>query len=223
MVPILQLFEFGYPNGSLFFDRSGALARRLQEMIPGLTSKSAVFEQREFIAPTNGIELLFGPGLSGIQTVAPLQEEFPTTASTFLQAVTEVLEISQLSWFRFRYVIGRPCASDEEAERLLWPLVPQETRDRLATLSARKWQALQAEFLIESLACQSRIAVVNLPRKAADGRADTGNAIPHITFQAEFRGLAPIAVADFDAPAFMKNVRENQIIEILSKLAPHLS
>jgi hypothetical protein len=41
MISLYQLFEFFYPDGFLFYDRSGALSRRLQELLPGLVIKSA--------------------------------------------------------------------------------------------------------------------------------------------------------------------------------------
>ena len=40
MKPLLQLFEFSYPNGHLFLDRGGAVCRRLREVMPALTRMS---------------------------------------------------------------------------------------------------------------------------------------------------------------------------------------
>ena len=108
----------------------------------------------------------------------------------------------------------------------MWPLVPEETKAKLQSLAEpRQWQALQVEFLVGNLACQSRIAIIDLvphPRLVV-GKVEPGKPVPHITFHVDFRGLAPIAVAEFDAEAFMKNVRESHAREILAKLAPHLS
>jgi hypothetical protein len=226
MVPLYQLFDFSYPDGLLFYDRSGALARRLQEALPGLAFKSGTVDQRDFALPAEEIELFFGIAISRIQTMAPGQEEFPSTAANFLQDVTEMLEISQLREFHFRYVIGRPCDSDEEAQRLMWPLLAEETKAKLCSLAKPPhWQALQGEFLLGNLACQSRVAIINLVphSKSATGKLEPGKAVPHITFHVDFRGLAPIAVAEFDAKAFMKNAKESHAREILTKLAPHLS
>jgi len=138
----------------------------------------------------------FGISISRIQTMAPDQQEFPSVAARFLQVVTEVLEVSQLKEFHFRYVLGKPCDSDEEAQKLMWPLVPEETKAKLHSLAEpRKWQALQGEFLIGNLACQSRIAIIDLvPHpKLAVGKVEPGKSIPHITFHVDFRGLTPIA------------------------------
>ena len=55
------------------------------------------------------------------------------------------------------------------------------------------------------------------------GKVEPGHSVPHITFHLDLRGLAPIALAEFDAEAFMKNARESHAREILAKLAPHLS
>ena len=226
MVPLFQQFEFTYPDGLLFYDRSGALGRRLQETLPGLTYKSALLDQRDFVLPAEDLELFFGVAMSRIQTMAPGQQEFSSIAADFLHIVTEVLEVNQLKEFHFRYVLGKACDSDEEAQKLMWPLVPEETKTRLHSLAEpRKWQALQAEFLVGNLACQSRMAIIDLvphPKLVAR-KGDSGKAVPHITFHVDCRGLVPIAVAAFDAQAFIKNVRENHTREILTKLAPHLS
>jgi len=226
MVPLFQLFEFSYPDGLLFYDRSGALSRRLQETLPGLAFRGASVDQRDFVLPAEDLDLFFGIAISRIQTMAPDHQEFPSAAARFLHVVTEVLEVSQLKEFHFRYVLGKPCDSAEEAQKLMWPLVPDETKTKLHSLAEpRQWQALQGEFLIGNLACQSRIAIIDLvPHpKLVVGKVEPGKPAPHITFHIDLRGFAPIAVAEFDAEAFMKNVRESHAREILAKLAPHLS
>ncbi len=226
MMPLFQLFEFSYPDGLLFYDRSGTLSRRLQESFPGLAFRASSVDQRDFVLPSEDLDLLFGIAFSRIQTLAPNQQAFTSTAASFLQIVTEVLEISQLKDFHFRYVLGKPCESDEAAQRLMWPLVPEETKAKLHALAEPgRWRALQAEFLVGNFACESRTAIIDVVphRKSAEGKAEPGIPVPHITFHVDFRGLAPIGVAEFDAEAFMKNVRDKHTQEILSKLAPHLS
>lgn len=226
MVALFQLFEFAYQDGFLFYDRSGALSRKLQELLPGLTVKRTTFDQRDFALPSQEIELFFGCAQSQIQTLSPGQEDFPSTATAFLQAVTQGLELSQLSEFRFRYVLGKACETNEEAQQLIWPLVPQETKEKLSTLAEpAQYRALQSEYIIKNLACQSRLAILDLephPRLAKAG-AERGKTMPHITFQLDVRGLLPIPLTGFDAEAFMKNVSQNQAREVLEKLAPHLS
>src|ERR1019366_3289040 len=90
MIPLFQLFEFSYLDGLLFYDRSGALSRRLQEQFPGLAFKTSSLDQRDFVLPAEDLDLYFGIALSRIQTLAPGQQEFPSTAARFLQIVTEV-------------------------------------------------------------------------------------------------------------------------------------
>ena len=114
MVALFQLFEFSYQDGFLFYDRSGALSRRLQDSLPGLAYKTASLLQRDFVLPAEDLDLVFGIAYSRIQTLAPGHEDFPPTAARFLQIVTDVLEVSQLTEFHFRYVLGRLCDSDEE-------------------------------------------------------------------------------------------------------------
>ncbi|MEO8428685.1 MAG: hypothetical protein ABI651_16420 [Verrucomicrobiota bacterium] len=202
------------------------MSRRLQEILPGLAFKTASLDQRDFVLPDANLNLFFGTTVSLIQTLAPDQQEFPSTAVRFLQTVTDVLEVSQLSEFRFRYVLGKPCSSDEEAQKLMWPLVPEESKAKMSSLAEPpQWQAIQGEFLLSNLACQSRIAILYLipHEKLAPDEAKSGRQLPHITFQLDVRGLAPVDVAKFDAEAFIKNVRDNHTHEILSKLAPHLT
>jgi hypothetical protein len=226
MVPLFQLFEFTYPNGFLFFDRSGIVSRRLQEMLPGLVFKSATADQRDLTLPAGDVELLFGVSFSRIQTIVPDSQDFPMIAANFQQIVTEHLEITQLNSFYFRYVLGKPCESEEEAHKLMWPLVPEETKAKMSSVvEPAKWNAIQGEFRLANFACQSRIAILTLfPHKQLlPPGARSDQQVPHITFQLDIRGVVPIETAKFDAEAFMKNVRENHAKEILTKLAPHLA
>lgn len=49
MVPIFQSFNFTYLDGALFYDRSGQLARRLQDSQPGLRFKNGNSDQRNLV------------------------------------------------------------------------------------------------------------------------------------------------------------------------------
>lgn len=226
MVPLLQLFEFSYPDGLLFYDRSGYLSQRLQESLPGLTFKSGSVDQRDFFLPAANLNLFFGFAISFIQTLAPDQTEFPSTAAQFLRIVTEVLQVGQLKEFRYRYVLGKPCSSDEEAQNLMWPLVPEESKAKMLSLAERRqWQGIQGDYLWGNLAFQARIAILYLipHEKLAPDEAKSGRQVPHITFHLDVRGLAPVNVSEFDAVRFMQHVRDQHTTEILSKLAPHLT
>jgi hypothetical protein len=74
MIPLFQLFEFSYPDGFLFYDRSGALSRRLQETFPGLAFKSSSLDRRDLALPAEDLDLFFGIALSRIQSMAPGQQ-----------------------------------------------------------------------------------------------------------------------------------------------------
>ena len=105
-------------------------------------------------------------------------------------------------------------------------MVPAETQARLQALAELpRWRALQGEFLVGNFACESRTAIIDLVphRQLAGEKAGQGKPVPHITFHVDFRGLAPIGVAGFDAKAFITNVRDKHTQEILSKLAPHVA
>ena len=226
MVSLFQLFEFSYQDGALFFDRSGALSRRLQALFPGLAAGNYTFEQRNFSLPGEDIDRSFGASLCRIQTLAPGHDGFPRMAASFVQAVSEVFEIGELKDFRFLHVLGKPCGSFEEAQSLIWPMVPGETKARLDSLTEpRRWDALQVEFTIGHLACQTRIAVIEMVphRSLAPTSASASAPLPHITFHADFKGSVPIDVADFDATAFIQKVCKSHTEEIMTKLAPHLA
>jgi len=227
MVSLFQLFEFSYQDGVLFFDRSGALARRLQTLFPGLVARNYTFEQRDFSLPGEDLDLFFGTALCRIQTLAPSHDGFPRMAASFVQAVSEVFEIGELKEFRYRHVLGKPCASQEEAQALMWPMVPDETKAKLDSLKKpRRWDALQVEFTIGHFVCQSRIAVIEMvPHRSLVPAGTSPTAptpLPHITFHVDYKGSVPIDVADFDAAAFIQKVCTSHTDEILTKLAPHL-
>ncbi|MGE3311423.1 MAG: hypothetical protein AB7O66_15760 [Limisphaerales bacterium] len=225
MVSLFQLFEFSYQDGVLFFDRSGALARRLRELFPGLVAGTYTLEQRDFSLPGEDLDLFFGIRLCRIQTLAPAHDKFPKMAASFVQAISEVFEITEIKDFRYRHVLGKPCASHEEAQALMWPMVSVETKAKLDSLKEpRRWDALQVEFTIGHFACQSRVAVIDMvPHRSLVTADMPANApLPHITFHVDFKGSVPIDVADFDAAAFIQKVRKDHSAEILGKLAPHL-
>lgn len=228
MDSLLQLFEFSYPDGFLFYDHSGALSRRLQEIFPGLSLslKDSSVAQRNFVLPAEDLDLFFGVSLAHIQTLAPQPQDFAQKAALFLQALSETLDINQLADFRFRQVIGRICSTVEEAQELLWPLVAAETKATMQSLDpSARWFAVQGEFVQGNFVHETRFAVMNLvphPPSAPAGVVP-GTVLPHFTCHFDVRGIAPIAVSEFDANAFIENVRRSQSQEILAKLAPHLA
>jgi hypothetical protein len=134
MFPLFQKFEFAYPNGELFHDRSGLLTRRLRELSPDLEPKDAEFRQRDFSLPSQDIHMLFGVSFSQFQSFSPSDKEFAAKAASFMQAVTDFFEISQLNRFSFRHVLGRACSTDDEAQKLSWPLVGEDQKAKLAAL-----------------------------------------------------------------------------------------
>jgi hypothetical protein len=225
MQSLFQLFEFSYQDGALFFDRSGALSRRLQSLFPGLLARNYTFEQRDFSLPSEDLDLFFGTALCRIQTLAPAHDGFPRMAANFVQAVSEVFEIGELKDFRYRHVLGKPCSSRAEAHALMWPMIPGETKAKLDSLNEpRRWDALQVEFTAGHFVCQSRIAVIEMvPHRSLVPAGTSATApLPHITFHADFKGSVPIDVADFDATAFIQKICKSHTEEILTKLAPHL-
>ena len=109
---------------------------------------------------------------------------------------------------------------------MIFTLVPEETKNKLLSLAVpSNWQALQAEFIFANLACVARTAIIDLApyRKMTGAKPAENRPVPHITFQVDCRGLAPIKASQFDAEAFMKNVRDSHTRDILAKLAPHLA
>lgn len=163
MVSIFQDFEFVYPEGDLFFDRSGALTRRLRTLFPGLVSKETDLNQREFSVSPQNLNLLFGIALSQIQTFAIDDRDFSKKASQFLECVCETFEIASLNRFSYKHILGRTCSTLAQAQELMWPLIGDEQKAKLAALSPLpSWTAVQGEFTHGPFAYESRIAIMNL-------------------------------------------------------------
>ncbi|HTI69318.1 MAG TPA: hypothetical protein VMF06_05105, partial [Candidatus Limnocylindria bacterium] len=148
MVSLFHLFEFSYPDGMLFFDRSGLIGQRLQAAFPGLLVKSTATDQRDFVLHEKSLDLYYGFSTAHIQSLAPNCSDFPEIAQKFFQIVVSTLEISVIKEFRFRYVVGRPCDSPEQAQQLLLPHIPQETQTQLGKIDFKiqkvLWHASQA-------------------------------------------------------------------------------
>lgn len=163
MISIFQEFDFVYPEGDLFFDRSGALTRKLRTLFPGLVSKETDLNQMEFSVSPQNIKLLFGIAVSQIQTFAVNDKDFTKKASQFLECVCETFEIASLNRFSFKHVLGRTCSTQEQAQDLMWPLIGEEQKVKLEALSPLpSWSAVQGEFIHGPFAYESRIAIMNL-------------------------------------------------------------
>ena len=224
--PILHLFEFAYPDGALFLDRAGSLCKRLQERLPGLTLKTVERNQIDLTLPGEGLEAYAGVVRSSIQTIRPTRLDFAALAADFLELTAEVLELKFLQEFRFRYVAGRECGSYEEANKVLLQLVHPETQAKMALIrEPASWSALQGEYRMGNFFVVDRIAVMDLEpsRNSGDAPASPPGAVPHITAQIDVRGLAGIAIGDFDAKAFISSFCTKYTEELLAKLGINLS
>jgi hypothetical protein len=163
MVTLFQEFEFVYSNGDLFYDRSGALARRLQDVFPGLTWKETLLNQRQFSIPSQHLQLLFGVAVSRLQSFNAEELAFGDKAAALLVSVSEFLEIDTLSSFSFKHVIGKPLANSEQAQELMWPVVGEDQRARLASVSPLPtWTSLQGQFTQGPFSFETRLAVMDL-------------------------------------------------------------
>ncbi len=164
MISIFQQFEFTYPNGELFYERSGQTTRRLREVFPNIEIKKELeTHQREFSEPDLNLKLFFGVRWAQIQSLATADKDFPQKAALFAQIITDALELDRLSSFSFRHVLGRPCSSQEKAQALMWPMVPDEHKKKLESLSPLpSYTSLQAEFTQGNFAFESRLAIMQL-------------------------------------------------------------
>jgi hypothetical protein len=219
-----QRFEFSYPDSFLYFDKSGEVARRIAGIWPGTSLKDSRGLQKDLVVREHDIELFYGITRSQIQSLSASAADFAAFGAQFMESVTATLEIASLSGFGFRHVLARPCRSMEEALELMWPLVPDQ-KERLSALAPpAAWHSLQGEMIQGGMAMEFKIAVMELIPPALPGdEASTQEKLPHITFHLEARGLAPIAVSEFDAAAFIENMKQRHTGEIMKTLAPHLS
>ena len=170
MFALLNRFDFSYPDGDLFFDKSGLLSRRIRQIFPDLTAKSREFNQREFEVPSNGLQLLFGAAFSRIQSFASEDPNFGQNAAAFLDVVCETLELSSLNQFHFEQVLGFTCSSRHHAQDLMLPLIPEEQRIKMASLAPlTSWTSLQSTFTHGDFAVESKFSVLSLPAPLGTG------------------------------------------------------
>lgn len=219
MHPLFQRFDFSYANGEYFWDRSGQLAYELRKMMPGLRVKHSGADQRDMIDDAAQRELYFGIAAASISSSAVNDTEFISVATGFLRQLALIFEVQWLHGFTFRYIIGRRCTSPAEADALLWPLIGKEGQEKLKEVAPDgRPQAFQMEFRSGPVETTVRFAILDLAVNATA----PGELQPHLCAMAEVRGTEPIAVAEFDAAAFMSNVSSRQMEEILRRIAPHL-
>jgi hypothetical protein len=220
--PLFHLFEFAYPDGDLFRDCSGALARRLKEVFPGLQTKASQIDQIDMTLPDGSLALFYGTAVAQIQSLSGDSEKFDEDVVSFLNEVSEILELHTLREFRYIYVIGSPCSSSAEAYQLMWPLISEENQRRFQSMDPKPvYKSFQAEFEVGGVNCLTKICVMNLGTEGLDGKRSEGTT-PHITVHMTFQGFAPIASEDFDAKHLMQHLREAPSAEVVAKLTPHL-
>jgi hypothetical protein len=222
MIPLLQYFEFTY-TGWLFWDRSGWIARRLSEIYPGWNYRNQAVDQREFVDTNKSIELFFGIAVAGIQTMSDPNGGFPQMASNFMNVITEGLEVNTLNQFRLRHVLGKYCTDRRQAEELMWRATGPEIRNQLAPLDEgkREWQALQTEFTLHNVACQTRLAILDLALDQTGALTPKGGKTsPYFTSSFDARGLVPVPIAKFDTEAFIKNISDSHLADIDKRLNP---
>jgi hypothetical protein len=219
MDPLIQFFEFSYPDGYLFLDRGGAVCLRLREAMPGLEGKSVEKTQISMVRPGTGTELFFGIRTAAIQIAANEGEDFGSIAACFTRVLAEALELTSIESFRFRQVVGRACGSVEEAISLMRPLIASESRERMEQVAApTEWRAVQMEYVQNNLIFQNRIAIESLPTR----RSSSLDPVPHITAQLDVKGLVPLPISNLDVAAMIHNMGNSHLSQILPKIAPHI-
>jgi hypothetical protein len=201
MISIFQQFEFTYPDGELFYDRSGLTTRRLREVFPNIEAKEELeTHQREFSEPDLNLRLFFGVRKAQIQSLASLDKDFSKKAATFVRVVTDTLELNQLSNFSFRHVLGQACSSPEKAHALMWPMVPEDQRKKLESLSPLgNFTSFQAEFTQGNFAFESRLAIMQLiPHSAQSVGSSVREKLQDIVFPVvQFSGASVEEAIEF--------------------------
>lgn len=220
MQPLLQAFEFSYPDGYLFLDRGGAVCQKLRKRFPELLAKAVDRLQIDMERPDKGLELYFGVRTASIRQSSNEGEDFGTVASEFARILAEALELSSLESFRYQQIVGRACASIDAATALMRPLIAKEAQERLGQLASEtEWRAVQAEFVRKNLLFQDRIEILEfIPHEST-----TGAKIPHITVRFDIKGLEPVDLSALDVKALIQNLGRKHLEEVIARIAPHLS
>jgi hypothetical protein len=83
MIKLMQEFRFIYPDGDLFFDKAGEVAKQLRAKIPGLERKEPDLVQRSFMRPSDRLNLTYGYPISEIKCYAAARDDFPVLSAKY--------------------------------------------------------------------------------------------------------------------------------------------
>ncbi|MBL9173851.1 MAG: hypothetical protein JNL10_09975 [Verrucomicrobiales bacterium] len=224
MTPVFEQFQFIYPGGALFFDHAGSLCKRLQSIDRALTIKEAERLQIALHDPSAGIDLAFGIRASTIQVLRNPALEFAQIAKEFLSMTAATFELTDLSEFSYELVLGRECSDRAEAQALMLPLIPEESRMKLEKLaSSGAWRAIQTEYERDGFEILHRFGVLDLtPEVGVRADSVSPRTTPHITVRSNVRCLNPTKIEGLDIEVFIRSMRAGLTEDLLTKLAPHL-
>jgi len=216
---ILRQCEFEYPDGYLFWDKAGRVARDLAQAIPGLRLRNQLIDQRDFFLPASTLELLFGVRLASIRSSEEDATEFRKQAALLLEILSHELELEALTRFRFFCALGWPCQNLEEAHALAMRLLPKEVAQNL---KAGEFQGAQIEVRKGTVLRTTRCAIVELSPPHGPARPDSpGPRIPYVAAMSTWDGSGIAPIREFGMPAVLEDMEQQYSAELSRQINPH--
>ncbi len=214
--PILRHFEFEYPEGYQFWDKSGRVARDLVQLIPGLRLRNQLIDQRDFFVPGSTTELFYGVRLSSFRSLEEDATEFRKRASAFVEILAEELEVENLVRFRFQAGLGWPCQTHDEAHTLAMKLLPPEIGQNT---KPGEFQGAQLEVRKGSFVITTRYTIVDLSAPPGPVRLDeSGSRVPHMAVLVTWENFATISVREFKLIAFFEEEENAFAADLLKRI-----
>ncbi|EDY15789.1 hypothetical protein CfE428DRAFT_6682 [Chthoniobacter flavus Ellin428] len=224
--PLLREFEFDYADGYLFWDKSGRVARRLLQTFPDMLHKESAVDQKTFASRNGTEDFFYGVRVAHLRVFSGDAGAFRQKAAAFAQAIFEEFDVEVLTGFRFRLVLGWPCETYDEAQRLMHKLVPLESVEKLTTgLQGFDAQGIQVELKKAPWFITARFSVIEYPEQTPEIPGVPSlpvRNIPHVAASVQSDGTQPLKSKDLDVVALLDNLESGVAAELLQKLSPEI-
>lgn len=216
--PIFHSFEFEYPNGYLFWDKAGHIARDLAQAIPGLRLRNQLIDQKEFTVDGTNAELLYGIRLSMVRSVDGDTAAFQKLANLLVEVLTEELELEGLTRWRTQVMVGWQNQTREEAYQTILRIIPKEA---LSQVTGEAFQAAQLETAHNAMRVTNRFSILDLrpPPGPALPFPEAGKGVPFTIVNQTLENFEPVPIIEFKASTILESVENTLLAELSKKTA----
>lgn len=216
--PIFHSLEFEYPNGYLFWDKAGHIARDLGQAIPGLRLRNQLIDQKEFTVDGTNAELLYGVRLSMLRSVDGDSTAFQKLASLLVEVLTEELELEGLVRWRIQVMVGWPSQTREEAYQTILKVIPKEA---LSQVAGEAFQAAQLETAHDAVRVTNRFSILDLrpPPGPALPFPEAGKGVPYTIVSQTLENFEAMPIIEFKVSTVLETVENTLLAELSKKTA----